>query len=158
MDIASVVGIVLANVAMIWAVWLGGSFSIFIDVPSIVLVGGGTLASTMMKWTMNDLKSLATVYMKVFFNSMPNAKNTIDEIINRLEDDTLGDIMSHLTRFDSRNKGVSIQQDNGEVVSKVLGPSEKTVIHILSHYPTKCQITNIEIKGIFRTRRNTSTI
>jgi len=81
MDIASVVGIVLANGAMIWAVALGGSFSIFIDVPSIVLVIGGTAASTMIKWTVNDLKTLFTVYLKVFFNTMPNSKSMIDEII-----------------------------------------------------------------------------
>lgn len=81
MDLASIVGLVLANVAMLWAVWLGGSFGIFIDIPSIVLVIGGVIAATMIKWTMNDLKALAMVYLKVFLNSMPNSKNTIDEII-----------------------------------------------------------------------------
>jgi len=45
------------------------------------LVIGGVIAATMIKWTMNDLKSLVTVYTKVFLNSMPNSKNTIDEII-----------------------------------------------------------------------------
>jgi len=85
MDIASVVGIILANAAMIWAVALGGSFGIFIDIPSIVLVIGGVVAATMIKWTMNDLKALVTVYLKVFLNSMPNPKNTIDEIIKLAE-------------------------------------------------------------------------
>lgn len=81
MDLASVVGLVLANVAMLWAIWLGGSFGIFIDIPSVVLVIGGVIAATMIKWTMNDLKMLITIYLKVFLNSMPNSKNTIDEII-----------------------------------------------------------------------------
>jgi chemotaxis protein MotA len=45
------------------------------------LVIGGVIAVTLIKWSLNDLKSLATVYLKVFFNSMPNSKNTIDEII-----------------------------------------------------------------------------
>lgn len=81
MDIASVVGIVLANAAMIWAVALGGSFGIFIDIPSIVLVIGGVIAATMIKWSLNDLKGMVTVYLKVFLNSMPNSKNMIDEII-----------------------------------------------------------------------------
>jgi chemotaxis protein MotA len=85
MDIASVVGIILANVAMLWAVALGGSFSIFIDIPSIVLVIGGVIAATMIKWTMSDLKALAAVYLKVFLNSMPNPKTTIDEIIKLAE-------------------------------------------------------------------------
>ena len=49
MDLASVVGLVLANAAMIWAVALGGSFSIFIDIPSVVLVIGGVIAATMIK-------------------------------------------------------------------------------------------------------------
>lgn len=81
MDLPSVIGLVLANVAVVWAIFLGGSFSIFIDIPSIVLVGGGVIAATMIKWTMDDLKSLVAVYMKVFFNSVPNPKSTIDEII-----------------------------------------------------------------------------
>jgi chemotaxis protein MotA len=81
MDLASVVGLVLANAAMIWAIALGGSFIIFYDFPSIILVIGGVIAVTLIKWSLNDLKSLATVYLKVFFNSMPNSKNTIDEII-----------------------------------------------------------------------------
>lgn len=125
MDIASVVGIVLANVAMIWAVWLGGSFSIFIDVPSIVLVGGGTLASTMIKWTMNDLKSLATVYMKVFFNSMPNAKNTIDEIIKLGETARRESVFAlEKVPIDDKflKKAVTLAADNRppEVISSIL--------------------------------------
>lgn len=125
MDIASVVGIVLANVAMIWAVWLGGSFSIFIDIPSIVLVGGGTLASTMMKWTMNDLKSLATVYMKVFFNSMPNAKNTIDEIIKLGETARRESVFAlEKVPIDDKflKKAVTLAADNRppEVISSIL--------------------------------------
>lgn len=125
MDIASVVGIVLANVAMIWAVWLGGSFSIFIDVPSIVLVGGGTLASTMIKWTMNDLKTLATVYMKVFFNSMPNAKNTIDEIIKLGETARRESVFAlEKVPIDDKflKKAVTLAADNRppEVISSIL--------------------------------------
>lgn len=125
MDIASVVGIVLANVAMIWAVWLGGSFSIFIDIPSIVLVGGGTLASTMIKWTMNDLKTLATVYMKVFFNSMPNAKNTIDEIIKLGETARRESVFAlEKVPIDDKflKKAVTLAADNRppEVISSIL--------------------------------------
>jgi chemotaxis protein MotA len=85
MDIGSVVGFVLANAAMIWAIALGGSFIIFYDFPSIVLVIGGVIAVTMLKWSLNDLKSLSVVYLKVFFNSMPNSKNMIDEIIKLAE-------------------------------------------------------------------------
>lgn len=126
MDIASVVGILLANAAMIWAVALGGSFSIFIDIPSIILVGGGTAASTMIKWTMNDLKSLATVYLKVFLNTMPNSKNMIDEII-KLSEIARRESVFALEKVPVEDKflkkAVTLAADNRppEVIASILG-------------------------------------
>ncbi len=126
MDIASVVGILLANAAMIWAVALGGSFSIFIDVPSVVLVCGGTAASTMIKWTMNDLKSLVTVYLKVFLNTMPSSKNMIDEII-KLSEIARRESVFALEKVPVEDKflkkAVTLAADNRppEVIASILG-------------------------------------
>ncbi|MCE3013870.1 MAG: MotA/TolQ/ExbB proton channel family protein [Proteobacteria bacterium] len=85
MDLTSIVGLGLANLAIIWAIYLGGSFGIFIDIPSVVLVIGGTAASTSLKWGASDLKSLATVVSKVFLNVMTEPKAMIDEIIKLSE-------------------------------------------------------------------------
>ena len=126
MDLASIIGIVLANAAMIWAVALGGSFIIFYDLPSIILVGGGTLASTMIKWTFNDLKSLTTVYLKVFLNTMPNSKNMIDEII-KLSEIARRESVFALEKVPVEDKflkkAVTLAADNRppEVIASILG-------------------------------------
>ncbi len=85
MDLASLIGFVLAIVSILWAIWLGGSFGIFIDVPSIVLIFGGVIAVTFIKWPMEVVKASAKVYMKVLFSTAQNPKLMIDEIIKLAE-------------------------------------------------------------------------
>ena len=41
MDIATVIGLVLAVLAIVGSILSGGSIGAFIDVPSILVVGGG---------------------------------------------------------------------------------------------------------------------
>jgi chemotaxis protein MotA len=126
MDIASVAGMLIANIAILWAIYLGGSFSIFVDIPSIVLVIGGTGASTMMKWGMDDLKTLLTVYMKSFFNTMPNSKNMIDEVI-KLSEIARRESVFALEKVPVEDKflkkAVTLAADNRppEVISSILG-------------------------------------
>lgn len=85
MDLASIIGFVLAFVSIMWAIWLGGSFGIFVDVPSVVLIFGGVIATTMIKWPMEVVKDTAKIYMKVMFSNAANPKLMIDEIIKLAE-------------------------------------------------------------------------
>ncbi len=80
MDISTVAGLALATLAIIGSILYGSPLTIFIDIPSIFVVIGGVTAATMIKWPMDYVKGLITIFMKSIFNSTPDPKGMIEEI------------------------------------------------------------------------------
>ena len=80
MDIATVLGLVLATISIIGSILYGSPLSIFIDIPSVAVVGGGVLAVTFIKWPMEQVKSLVSVFMKSIFFSPADPRAMIEEI------------------------------------------------------------------------------
>ena len=66
MDIATVVGIVLGMVAVIGSIMAGGPLSSFIDVGSIFVVVGGTIASTLISFSLKQVIAVIGVAKKTF--------------------------------------------------------------------------------------------
>ncbi len=85
MDIGTVIGLSLAAGCVLFAIVLGGALTMFIDVSSMLMVMGGVLGAVFIKWPIEDVKSLAKIYLKsIFFTSM-DPKETIIEIQNLAE-------------------------------------------------------------------------
>ncbi|WP_408097421.1 motility protein A [Peredibacter sp. HCB2-198] len=80
MDISTVAGLVLATLAIIGSILYGSPLSIFIDIPSVVVVIGGVIATTLIKWPMENVKALVAYYMKSVFSTPVDAKAMIEEI------------------------------------------------------------------------------
>jgi len=80
MDIATVIGLVLAFGAIIGSILAGGDIVAFIDIPSVIVVGFGVIGSTFIKWPMEVVKTIAGVGMKAFFFTPSDPKETIEEI------------------------------------------------------------------------------
>lgn len=80
MDISTVAGLVLATLAIIGSILYGSPLSIFIDIPSVVVVIGGVIATTLIKWPMENVKALMAYYMKSVFSTPVDPKAMIDEI------------------------------------------------------------------------------
>lgn len=80
MDLATVSGLVLATIAIIGSILYGSPLTIFIDVPSIAVVGGGLVASTLIKWPIEAVKMSLTVFLKSIFYSASDPKAMIEEI------------------------------------------------------------------------------
>lgn len=80
MDIATVIGLVLAMTAIIGSILSGGSIGAFIDVASILVVGGGVTAAIFIKWPLEQVKMVVPVYMKAFFSTATDPKAMIEEI------------------------------------------------------------------------------
>jgi chemotaxis protein MotA len=85
MDIASIIGIVVAVGAILGSILVGGDLGIFIDVPSTLVVGLGLIGVTFFKWPMEVVKNIAGFGMKAFFFSPADPKETIEEIGNLAE-------------------------------------------------------------------------
>ena len=64
MDLATVVGLVLAFGIMIVAIMLGGPLGLFINVPSLLIVIVGTIGAVMMKFTLAQFIGSISVAMK----------------------------------------------------------------------------------------------
>lgn len=80
MDIATVIGLLLAITAIMGSILAGGTIGAFIDVPSILVVGGGVLAAIFIKWPMDKIKLIVGIYLKSILNTATDPKTMIEEI------------------------------------------------------------------------------
>jgi chemotaxis protein MotA len=66
MDIATVIGLVGGTILVLVSILIGGSLWIFINIPGLLIVIGGTLATCFIKFTMEDIINSIRVAMKAF--------------------------------------------------------------------------------------------
>ena len=81
MDIASIVGFILAYVIIGGAIMMGGPFIIFVNVPSILVVIGGTFAVTLMRVTLGDFLGSFKIGLKGFFYKLDATQSLIEESV-----------------------------------------------------------------------------
>ncbi|MBA3016486.1 MAG: MotA/TolQ/ExbB proton channel family protein [Proteobacteria bacterium] len=82
MDIATVIGVVFGSVILAAAIVLGGKVSLFIDIPSIFIVGGGIIATAFIRFSMSDVINAVKVSLNAFFIKASIPHEVIKEIIN----------------------------------------------------------------------------
>lgn len=68
MDLSTVLGIVAAFGLMLMAIVQGGPLTIFIDIPSIMIVCGGTVGNAFVHYPFGDVMDAANVAKKTFFH------------------------------------------------------------------------------------------
>lgn len=82
MDFTSVIGLLLSIALLLWALLLGGTpLGLFWDVPSVVIVGGGTFAVTLISYRASDLKQLFKVIARALTFKLPSPRDEIERII-----------------------------------------------------------------------------
>ncbi len=81
MDIATIIGLLGGTVLVLAAIALGGDFLSFLDIPSVMIVCGGTLATTFIKFTMSDVIGSIQVVMKAFLVKIESADQIISEMV-----------------------------------------------------------------------------
>jgi chemotaxis protein MotA len=79
MDLATIVGIISAFGLVIIAIVMGGGLSVFINIPSLTIVVGGTMGATMINYPLKDVLGAISVAKNAFFNSNSSA----DEIVRQ---------------------------------------------------------------------------
>jgi len=87
MDIASVVGLLLASSLLVIAIAIapGASFAAFIDYPSIMVVIGGSIAAVLVCFPLRSFLSTARVVKNVFFNDQEDITELIEQIVSLAE-------------------------------------------------------------------------
>ena len=81
MDIASLTGIVCGLGLIISAILMGGDFSLFVNIPGIMIVVGGTLSATLLTFPLNDVMSAFKAAVFVFSSKQDNPNDMVFTMI-----------------------------------------------------------------------------
>ena len=82
MDIATIVGIISAFGLVLIAILMGGGLTLFINVPALLVVVGGTLGATMINYPLKEVIGVLSVVKHVLFTRhVP-----VNELISRFVD------------------------------------------------------------------------
>lgn len=80
MDIATIIGLIGCGAVLMWSIMLGPGLSIFYDLPSIVLVFGGTFFIVCMKFSIRHLPMTIKVALNAFFKKIDKTEDLIEQI------------------------------------------------------------------------------
>ncbi len=86
MDLATIIGVLAACVTVLVAIFIGGSFTQFIDLPSILIVVGGALAATLVRFPLGGVLSAFGMGAKLAFTHKKiEPRELIDNIAHLAE-------------------------------------------------------------------------
>ncbi len=125
MDIASLVGVISAFGIIISAIAVGGPIIIFVNLPSILIVIGGTFGVTLMRVTLADFLGSFKVGMKAFMYKMDNPTSLIEEAVEMAQIARKEGLLALEGReisnpFLQRGIGLCIDGHSPEIVNKLL--------------------------------------
>jgi chemotaxis protein MotA len=81
LDIASLTGIVAGLGLILSAILMGGDFSLFVNIPGIMIVVGGTLSATLLTFPLNDVLSAFKAAVFVFSSKQDNPNDMVFTMI-----------------------------------------------------------------------------
>lgn len=84
MSFSTIIGLIMGIVIVLWAMAMGSSVLLFVNIPSIMIVLGGTVAATMIRYSLADTLSAFAMSIEV----LKPAKDVTDlnELINITDD------------------------------------------------------------------------
>ena len=86
MDLATIIGIVLGSAIVGAAIYIGGDFMSFVNIPSVLIVVGGAIAATVLRFQLSAVAPSLMIGGKIAFTSKAsNPREMIDEIARLAE-------------------------------------------------------------------------
>ncbi|MCF6097071.1 hypothetical protein L1766_08765 [Thermovorax subterraneus] len=85
MDRATLIGIVGGLGLFLWAIYMGGDLKAFINVPSLMIVLGGVIASTLINFPLSKFIGVLKILKNVFVEKSVSAEEIIKTVV-RLAD------------------------------------------------------------------------
>jgi len=82
MDLATISGIIAGLSAIVISIMLGGTLDAFIDIPSIFIVFGGTIAATLINFPLSDLISVTGVVKNAFLHKATPPSEAIGTLVH----------------------------------------------------------------------------
>ena len=81
MDIATLIGLLGGIGIIIGAIATGGDIMLFVNLPSILIVVGGTFMVTLMQVSLKDFLGSFNIALKAFFYKTDDANQLIEEAV-----------------------------------------------------------------------------
>ncbi len=81
MDIATLIGICTAFALVVGAILMGSGLTLFINIPGLMIVAGGTLGATMINYPLPDILKVTKVVKNAFFHRKQTVKELIGEFV-----------------------------------------------------------------------------
>ncbi|MFQ5692890.1 MAG: motility protein A [Nitrospinota bacterium] len=81
MDIATILGLVSALGLVTVAIMSGGGLGLFINIPSVMIVVGGTIGASLISYSLKDILGSIGVAMNAFFAKVPPAQSMIPRFL-----------------------------------------------------------------------------
>ncbi len=135
MDLATIIGVFSGIGLIAYAILMGSGFSIFINVPSMMIVVGGTLAASLIAYPLQEVLSVFKIAMKVFFMNKQDHMKTIEEMFKLAKLAKQNGVLS-LEAEAKKAKHPLLQQGLGMISD---GIPRSTVIKILTGHISTMQ-------------------
>ena len=130
MDLATLIGIIGALALIVITMLMSGDLTMFVNVPSLVIVVGGTFCAVMAKYSLGNYLSFAKIAGKGFKGSGIDIPELIDEIVALADEARKGGLLSlegKEVSSDFLQKGIQLLVDGHDPdVVKALLSKEKT--------------------------------
>ncbi|MEZ4598794.1 MAG: MotA/TolQ/ExbB proton channel family protein [Syntrophotaleaceae bacterium] len=81
MDLSTILGIAAAFGLMIIAIAQGGGIFLFVDIPSIIIVFGGTVGATLVHYPFGEVFGTASIVKKAFLYKKTSSTERIEQLI-----------------------------------------------------------------------------
>ena len=129
-DLASVIGVILAWAIIAVAMMLSGSIGMFIDVPSVLIVVVGSIFAGLMKYELGQFLAAGKIAAKAFMFKLPKPESMIDEIVELAGEARKNGLLAlegKEVSYDFLGKGIQLLVDghDPEVVKGLLGKDVK---------------------------------
>ena len=82
MDFATLIGIISGTFLVVSAIVSGGAGGAFIDVPSIMITVGGTIAATLINFPLGKVLGVFSVVKKTFLYQLPSPTKEIERLVH----------------------------------------------------------------------------
>lgn len=82
MDLATIIGVVLSFGLVISAIMMGSSLFVFVSIPSLLIVVGGTIGSTLVHYPLGHILGVVGVVKNCFFAKLPKPSDTIAQFLD----------------------------------------------------------------------------
>ena len=82
MDIATIVGVIAAFGLVVGSILMGGAITLFINVPALMVVVGGTIGATLINYPLGDVLKVFNIARNAIFSTKTPVNETIERFVD----------------------------------------------------------------------------